>query len=137
MQRKLLVYIPAVILMLLIAAVAYTQNQAKQPPQLKINKIKDDLYEIEGDGGNVAVYITNEGLILIDDKFDYDHDAIMEKIKSVTNQPVKYVISTHYHEDHSGGNAKMYGAGAEIISTTQSHKNIVEKKQSNSSGNVV
>jgi glyoxylase-like metal-dependent hydrolase (beta-lactamase superfamily II) len=121
----------------MIAAVAYTQNQAKQPPQLKINKIKDDLYEIEGDGGNVAVYITNEGLILIDDKFDYDHDAILEKIKSVTDQPIKYVISTHYHADHSGGNAKMYQSGAEIISTTQSHKNIVEHKQSNAPPGVV
>ena len=136
MKRKLLVYVPAVILVLMIGAVAYTQA-TKQAGQLKINKIKDDLYEIEGDGGNVAVYVTNEGLILIDDKFDYDHDAIMDRIKTVTNEPVKYVISTHYHEDHSGGNAKMYGAGAEIISTTQSHKNIVEHKQSNSSGNVV
>jgi cyclase len=132
-----MVYVPAVILTLLIAAVAYTQNQAKQPPQLKINKIKDDLYEIEGDGGNVAVYITDEGLILVDDKFDYDHDAIMEKIKSVTNQPIKYVISTHYHADHSGGNAKMFQSGAEIISTTQSHKNIAEHKQSNAPPGVV
>jgi cyclase len=132
-----MVYVPAVILTLLIAAVAYTQNQAKQPPQLKINKIKDDLYEIEGDGGNVAVYVTDEGLILIDDKFDYDHDAILEKIKSVTNQPIKYVISTHYHADHSGGNAKMFQSGAEIISTTQSHKNIAEHKQSNAPPGVV
>jgi glyoxylase-like metal-dependent hydrolase (beta-lactamase superfamily II) len=126
-----------VILTLLIAAVAYTQNQAKQPPQLKINKVKDDLYEIEGDGGNVAVYVTDEGLILIDDKFDFDHDAIMEKIKSVTNQPIKYVISTHYHADHSGGNAKMFQTGAEIISTVNSHNNIVEHKQSNAPPGVV
>ncbi len=137
MKRKLFVYVPAVILMLLIAAVAYTQNQAKQPPQLKINKIKDDLYEIEGDGGNVAVYVTNEGLILIDDKFDFDHDAIMEKIKSVTNEPIKYVISTHYHADHSGGNAKMFQTGAEIISTVNSHNNIVDHKQSNAPPGVV
>jgi cyclase len=131
MKRKLLVYVPAAILALLIVALAYTQNQAKQPPQLNLNKIKDDLYEIENDGGNVAVYITNEGVILIDDKFDYDHDAIMEKIKSVTNQPVKYVISTHYHADHSGGNAKMFQAGADIISTAAARKNIVEHIQSN------
>ena len=137
MKRKLLVYVPAVILTLLIAAVAYTQNQAKQPPQLKINKVKDDLYEIEGDGGNVAVYVTDEGLILIDDKYDYDHDAIMDRIKSVTNQPIKYVINTHYHADHSDGNAKMYTTGAEIISTTQSHLNIVGHKQSNAPPSVV
>jgi cyclase len=131
MKRKLLVYVPAVILALLIVAVAYTQNQAKQPPQLNLNKIKDDLYEIENDGGNVAVYITNEGVILVDDKFDFDHDAIMEKVKSVTNQPIKYVISTHYHADHSGGNGKMYAMGADIISTVNSHNNIAEHKQSN------
>src|ERR1700677_3462032 len=119
MQRKLLVYIPAVILMLLIAAVAYTQNQAKQPPELKINKVKDDLYEIEGDGGNVAVYITNEGVILVDDKFEQDHEQIVALVKSVTSQPIKYSTSTHYHADHSGGNAKFLPA-VEIISTANS-----------------
>ncbi len=117
------------ILLLLGAWVAYTQNQ-KQPPQLTLNKVKEDLYEIEGDGGNVAVYITNEGVILVDDKYDQDHDMIMEKIKSVTSQPVKYVLSTHYHADHSGGNAKFLPT-AEVISTANARKNIVDKVQSN------
>src|SRR5579864_1807278 len=129
MSRKLIARINIGILLLLGAWVAYTQNQ-KQPPQLTLNKVKDDLYEIEGDGGNVAVYITNEGVILIDDKFDQDHDAIMDKIKSVTSQPVKYVMSTHYHADHSGGNAKFLPT-AEIISTAAARKNIVEHVQSN------
>ncbi len=110
--------------------VAYTQNQGKQPPALTLNKVKDDLYEIEGDGGNVAVYITNEGVILIDDKYDQDHDQIMQKVKSVTNQPVKYIMSTHYHADHSGGNAKFLPT-AEIISTANARKNIVENVQNN------
>jgi hypothetical protein len=57
------------VLFLTLAWIAYTQNQA-QPPKLTLNKVKDDLYEVEGDGGNVAVYITDEGVILIDDKFD-------------------------------------------------------------------
>ena len=92
--------------------------------------MKEDLYEIEGDGGNVAVLVTNEGVLLIDDKFDQDHDAIMEKIKSVTNQPVKYVINTHYHADHSGGNAKFLPT-AEIISTENARNNILQHKQSN------
>jgi len=110
--------------------IAYTQNQGG-PPQLNVNKVKDDLYEIEGDGGNVAVYITNDGLILVDDKFDRDHEAIMEKVKGISNQPIKYVLSTHYHEDHSGGNAKMLAMNVEIISTANARKNIVNKVQSN------
>jgi hypothetical protein len=68
MSRTLLIRISAGILFLLISWIGYTQNQGGQPPPLTINKVKEDLYEIEGDGGNVAVYITNEGVILIDDK---------------------------------------------------------------------
>src|SRR5579864_7992036 len=98
MSRKLIARINIGILLLLGSWVAYTQNQ-KQPPQLTLNKVKDDLYEIEGDGGNVAVYITNEGVILIDDKYDQDHEAIVNQVKSVTSQPIKYILSTHYHAD--------------------------------------
>src|SRR5579871_1336424 len=101
MGRTLVIRLCAAMVCLMAAWVAYTQTQAQQPPPLKINKVKDDLYEIEGDGGNVAVYITGEGVILVDDKYDQDHDNIMEKVKSVTDQPVKYILSTHYHNDHS------------------------------------
>jgi len=110
--------------------IAYTQNQTKQPPSLTLNKVKDDLYEIEGDGGNVAVYVTSEGVILVDDKFEQDYDNILGKVKSVTNLPVKYVLSTHHHSDHSGGNTRFI-ASAEIISTANARANIVGHKQPN------
>ena len=130
MSRTLVLRVSLGAIFLLGGWIAYTQNRGG-PPQLTVNKVKDDLFEIEGDGGNVGVYVTNEGLILVDDKFDRDHDAIIEKIKSFTNQPVKYVLSTHYHEDHSGGNAKMMGNNVEIISTANARKNIVNHVQSN------
>ena len=106
--------ISAGVLFLALGWIAYTQNPA--PGKLTLNKVKDDLYEIEGDGGNVAVYITDEGVILIDDKFDQDHQGIVDQVKSVTNQPIKYIINTHYHSDHSGGNTKFLPT-AEIISS--------------------
>lgn len=121
------VRISAGALFLTLGWIAYTQNQA--PGKLTVNKIKDDLYEIVGDGGNVAVYITDEGVILIDDKFDQDHQAIVDDVKSVTSQPIKYVINTHYHQDHSGGNAKFLPT-AEVISTAMARTNILEHKQS-------
>ncbi len=95
-----------------------------------MEKVKDNLYEIVGDGGNVAVYITSEGVILVDDKYDQDFDNIMAKIKSVTNLPVKYILSTHYHSDHSGGNAKFLPT-TEIISTANARAGIVGHKQAN------
>jgi cyclase len=130
MSRTFAIRLFAGILLLTGSWIAYTQNTGKQPPALTLNKVKDDLYEIEGDGGNVAVYITNEGVILVDDKFDQDHDGILEKVKSVTSQPIKYILSTHYHADHSGGNAKFLPT-TEIISTANARTNIEKHIQSN------
>ncbi len=115
--------------------IAYTQNQGKQPPALTLHKVKDDLYEIEGDGGNVAVYVTGEGVILVDDKFEQDYESIMAHVKSVTDQQVKYVLSTHHHSDHSGGNVKFLPT-AEIISTANARANILEHKQPGAPANL-
>jgi len=64
MNRTLVARVFAGVLLLAGCWLAYTQNQSKQPPPLTLNKVKDDLYEIEGDGGNVAVYVTGEGVVL-------------------------------------------------------------------------
>jgi glyoxylase-like metal-dependent hydrolase (beta-lactamase superfamily II) len=129
MNRRVVARLGAGLLFVLLVWTAYTQNQ-NQPAELKINKVHDDLYEIEGDGGNVAVLVTNEGIVLVDDKFDQDHDMILARIKTVSQQTVKYVINTHYHQDHSGGNAKFLPT-AEVISTQNARTNILEHKQSN------
>jgi len=136
MSRTLLVRICSAVPFLLIAWIGYTQGQTKQPPELTLNKVKEDLYEIEGDGGNVAVYVTSEGVILVDDKFEQDYEGILAKVKSVTSQPIKYILSTHHHSDHSGGNTR-FASTAEIISTANARANIVEHKQSNAQANMV
>ena len=117
---------------LVLSWVAYTQTQ---PAKLTITKVKEDLYNIEGDGGNVAALVTSEGVILIDDKYERDHDQIVAAVKSVTPQPIKYIFSTHHHEDHSGGNVQFVSS-AIVVSTAQARKNIVEHKQSNAAANV-
>lgn len=105
------------------------RTQAPQAPAtLTLEKVKDNLYVIIGDGGNVAVYVTDDGLIVIDDKFERDYDDIMAKIKSVSPKPVKYVLNTHQHGDHTGGNAKMLGASVEIIAQRNARANMVEGK---------
>lgn len=127
------------------AWVAYTQTpqgkqapaQGKAPAAFNLIKIADDLYVIDGGGaGNVAVYITNEGVIMVDDKFEQNFDEIMANVKKVTNQPVKYILSTHYHADHSGGNTR-FSSIAEIISTRNAHDGIVQHKQSNAPNDMI
>lgn len=107
-----------------------------QTPKLTLKQVRNDLYEIEGDGGNVAVYLTEDGVILVDDKFEGDYEAIMAHVKSLTSKPVKYVLSTHYHSDHSGGNTK-FSPGTEIISTANARRAIVEHRQSNAPKDMV
>lgn len=127
MRRTTIVRFSGALLFLVGTWVAYTQN-ANQPQPLKLNQVKPDLYEIEGDGGNVAFYVTGEGVIMVDDKYEQDHDQIVAKVKSVTDQPIRYILNTHHHADHSGGNVKFIST-VEIISTANARANIVEHKQ--------
>lgn len=131
MPRSVLVRICAGVLTLLGAWAAYTQNQPAAQP-LKIQKLKDDLYVIQMaqgvGGGNVAVYVTGAGVILVDDMFDRDYSNIMSLVKTVSDQPVKYVLNTHQHDDHAGGNAKFLPE-AEVIAHRNVRANMARLKQ--------
>jgi glyoxylase-like metal-dependent hydrolase (beta-lactamase superfamily II) len=91
----------------------------------RLVKVKDDVYviqnvnnvvgEIGPFGGNITVYLTDEGVILIDSKNERMHDDVVAKVRSLTDKPIKYVILTHNHQDHSGGAAKMVEMGATVI----------------------
>jgi len=135
MNRTALARASTGVLFFLLAWLAWTQNQTA-PAQLKVNQVLDNLYEIEGDGGNVAARVTDEGVILVDDKYERDHHAIVAALKSVTSKPVKYIFSTHYHEDHSGGNASFL-PGSEIISTRNARMSILDHKQLDASPNIL
>lgn len=112
---------------LAVVFVAYTQNANQARPPLTIEKVAPDLYNIAGNGGNVAAYVTPQGVILIDDKFEQDHDEILSKVQSVTDRPIKYVLNTHQHGDHTGGNEKLLGS-AEIIIQRNARANMVKGK---------
>jgi glyoxylase-like metal-dependent hydrolase (beta-lactamase superfamily II) len=126
MRRTLWVRAFAVIALFGSGWLTYTQNPPAPP--IGIQKLKDNLYVIgvtKGvGGGNIAVYVTNEGVILVDDMFDRNHDEILEKLRTVTDRPIKYVLNTHQHDDHSGGNAKMQAINAEVISHRNARANM-------------
>lgn len=82
-------------------------TQQPPAPPLTVEKIADDLHVIVGSGGNVAVLTTSEGVILVDDKFDRNVPEILEKVKSISSLPVRYVLNTHHHGDHTGGNTTL------------------------------
>jgi len=105
---------------------AYTQQQA-QP--LEISEVADGLYVIVGAGGNVAVRVTDDGVLVVDDKFEQNYDEIMQRIGGVTDQPVKYVLNTHHHGDHSGSNVRFQEI-SQIIAHRNVRENIIRGNQS-------
>ena len=109
---------------------AHTQQGGPPPSKLDLVKVKDDIYVIHNDfvPGNSTALITNDGVILVDDKFEVDYDGILAQLKKVTSKPVKYVINTHHHGDHSGSNAKMQQMGVQVIASEHAHENMIDGK---------
>jgi cyclase len=104
----------------LFSGAVYSQAPSLKPAgPLSIERVKQDLYMISGEGGNVAAYVTEAGVVLVDDMFDRNHADILAKVASVTDRPIVYVINTHQHDDHAGGDMKML-AIAEVIA----HENV-------------
>jgi cyclase len=89
------------------------------PAGQMIQQLKPNFYVVTGDGGNTGVRVTDAGLIIVDTKNlgDQFYDRLMEQIKSVTNQPVKYVVVTHVHQDHAGNIQKFVDAGAQVVTS--------------------
>jgi glyoxylase-like metal-dependent hydrolase (beta-lactamase superfamily II) len=124
-------------------------QQAKPAAPMKIEKVKDGLYLIRGpfnlcapngcggaygddgllhEAGDVAVRVTSEGLILVDNKYQQNVPEILEHVKSVSSLPVRYLLNTHHHTDHAGGDAVFINT-TEIIAHRNVRANFLRNKQ--------
>jgi glyoxylase-like metal-dependent hydrolase (beta-lactamase superfamily II) len=105
----------------LFAAGAYAAQQ--QEAEVKTTDLGRNTYMLEGAGGNVTIAVGTDGVIMVDAQFAPMHNNLKAAIAKVTNQPVKYLINTHYHGDHTGGNAAFAKEGAIIVA----HKNLKDR----------
>jgi glyoxylase-like metal-dependent hydrolase (beta-lactamase superfamily II) len=83
---------------------------------IKTNKISDKFYTLEGQGGTIGVLIGPDGVFMVDTQFAPLSEKIAAAIKQLTRQPIRYVVNTHVHGDHTGGNVNFATMGATIIS---------------------
>jgi len=92
-----------------------------------IKEVKPGLYLVTGAGGNSSVRVTSEGIILVDGKLpgEGNYDKLMALIKSVSNQPIKYVLLTHHHQDHTGNDDKFLALGIPVIAHENLKSNLV------------
>jgi cyclase len=102
-----------------IALFAVSADAAPQPDFSKVEVKTTDLghntYMLEGAGGNVTVAVGTNGVIMVDAQFAPMHDKLKAAIAKITNLPVKYLINTHYHGDHTGGNEAFGKEGVIIV----------------------
>jgi len=108
-------------------ALAQTSVQPPPPPlidwekiQIKTTDLGHNTYRLEGQGGNITIAVGSDGIIVVDSQFAPLSDKIKAAIKAISPLPVKYLINTHFHGDHTGGNANFARDGAIVVA----HDNI-------------
>lgn len=95
-----------------------TPAAAPAPDPHKLEKLADNVFCIFGEGGNIGLIVTEHHAILIDDQFAPLVPGLLKIIKSVTDKPIKYLINTHHHGDHTGGNIALQDQVQTIIAHT-------------------
>jgi cyclase len=95
----------------------YAQQQDFSKVQIKVTKVSGNIYMLEGEGGNIAASVGEDGIVIVDDQFAPLADKIQAALKNlgITDKPVRFVINTHYHGDHTGGNAPFANGGSTVI----------------------
>ena len=106
-----------------LAFVAFAQPTSAQnfdTVKIKTLKITNSIYMLEGSGGNIGVLVGKDGVVLIDDQFAPLSEKIKNALKVLTDKPISFVINTHFHADHTGGNENFGGEGAIIVAQENS-----------------
>jgi cyclase len=94
--------------------------------QIKVTKVSGNIYMLEGQGGNIAASVGEDGIVIVDDEFAPLAEKIQAALKNlgITDKPVRFVINTHYHGDHSGGNAPFANSGSTVIAQDNVRKRL-------------
>jgi glyoxylase-like metal-dependent hydrolase (beta-lactamase superfamily II) len=121
--------IPIALGVLLVAA---SQTLAQQPDfskvEIKATKVSGNVYMLQGSGGNIGVSVGADGILIVDDQFAPLADKIKAALKTLDAGKLKFILNTHYHGDHTGGNA-VFGPEAPIIAQTNVRKRLQQPSQ--------
>lgn len=102
---------------------AFAQDDDFSKVQMKVTKVAGNVYMLEGSGGNIGASVGEDGIVIVDDQFAPLADKIKVALKGVTDKPVRFVINTHFHGDHTGGNA-IFQKDAPVIAQDNVRKRL-------------
>lgn len=106
-------------LFIFLSSISISSAQQKEV-QINVTKVSEHVYMLVGQGGNIAISVGEDGVFMIDDQFAPLTPKILKAIETVSDKPVKFLINTHWHGDHTGGNENMSKEGAVIVA----HENV-------------
>jgi len=111
---------PALAFLLMLSFSAIDAQDRFAKVEIKTEKLTDNMYVLFGAGGNIGILVGEDGVIMIDDQFAPLSEKISTAIAKISDQPIKYLLNTHWHGDHSGGNENFAKKGAMILA----HQNV-------------
>jgi cyclase len=116
------------IALLAISYVSYAQGRF-DTVEIKVELVSNNIYMLQGAGGNIGISVGDEGVFMIDDQFAPLSKKITAAIKTISDKPVKFLVNTHFHGDHSGGNANFEAAGAMIVAHDNVRKRLAKNEK--------
>lgn len=108
------------------ASTLLTIAHADNHPDLKTHAITENIHVITGDGGNITVVNDDRGLLVIDDGLSTKAEELMMTLSDIADKPVKYLLNTHWHYDHVGGNNTVVADGATIFAHNNVHTRMLK-----------
>jgi len=128
-----------VVAVLGLTSLALAQQQDFSKVQIKVTKVSGNIYMLQGAGGNIAASVGEDGIVIVDDEFAPLADKIATALKDigVTDKPVRFVINTHYHGDHTGGNLPFGNKGSTIIAQDNVRKRLESGSKGGNGGAMV
>jgi glyoxylase-like metal-dependent hydrolase (beta-lactamase superfamily II) len=111
------------LLLLTLTVIVNDVNAQDENVTINTTKLTNTTYMLEGSGGNIIVSVGQDGVFMVDDQFAPLTEKIKDAISNITDQPVRFVINTHWHSDHTGGNENFGELGAIIVS----HDNVKKR----------
>lgn len=111
---------------ILITSIACGQGRFDKV-EIKVQQVTENLYMLIGAGGNIGISVGEDGVFMVDDQFAPLSDKIQAAIATISDKPVKFLMNTHFHGDHTGGNANFEANGAMIVAQENVRKRLAEK----------
>jgi glyoxylase-like metal-dependent hydrolase (beta-lactamase superfamily II) len=122
--KKLLVPI-----VLLLFAISVTAQTDFSKVEIKVTKVAGNVYMLEGAGGNIGVSVGDDGILIVDDQFAPLADKIRAALKGIADKKLRFILNTHWHGDHTGGNV-AFGPEAPVIAHDNVRKRMAVEQKS-------